>query len=348
MVSSFNPLTDSRWPGFLADHPEASVFHTREWLSAIQRTYAYEPIAFTTSQGGELRNAVLFCQVNSWLTGKRLVSLPFSDHCQPLAVGDELDSILTHIQNQCLSRRQKYVEFRPLPGRHAPALRAGFHQSEAFSFQSIDLQPELEAIYKGFHDSCIRRKIKKAEKEKLSYEAGQSPELLRHFRHLLLITRRRHKLPPQPAAWFENIMGCLGPMATIHLVSKDQMPAASIVTLTYKTKLVYKYGCSDGRFNSLGGTPFLFWKAIQKAKENGILEFDLGRSGIDDKGLIEFKRHLGAGHSELNYYRNIKIKPPKNVIEPAVSLSRLAREALVRLPDSLLAGVGELMYRHIG
>ena len=348
MVSSFNPMTDPRWPRFLSHHPEASVFHTREWLSAIQQTYDYEPIAFTTSGGDELGNAVLFCQVDSWLTGKRLVSLPFSDHCQPLAKGDDLESILSYVRHGLSSSRQKYVELRPLPGHQEDAFQSGFHHSETFGFQSIDLRPDLKTIYQGFHDSCIRRKIKKAEKEQLSYEVGRSPELLRRFRHLLLITRRRHKLPPQPAAWFENIVNSLGPMATIHVVSKDQAPVASIVTLTYKTTMVYKYGCSDGRFNSLGGTPLLFWKAIQEGKEAGIQDFDLGRSGLDDKGLIDFKRHLGSVYSELSYYRNAQTRPGREVTQPAASISRLAREALVRLPDSLLAGVGQLMYRHIG
>jgi hypothetical protein len=101
----------------------------------------------------------------------------------------------------------------------------------------------------------------------------------------------------------------------------------------------------------------LFWKAIQQAKEEGREQFDLGRSDLDEPGLIAFKEHLGAVSSKLTYYRN-----PQPVMKPEVSIadpsepskvltampSRWAREALVRLPDSLLAGVGEVLYRHMG
>src|SRR5580698_4409818 len=90
IVTSVDPLNDPRWPSFLASHPDASIFHTREWLNAVHRTYNYKPIAFTVSNGEELSNAVVFCRIRSWLTGNRLVSLPFSDHCQPLAAGQDL------------------------------------------------------------------------------------------------------------------------------------------------------------------------------------------------------------------------------------------------------------------
>jgi hypothetical protein len=76
--------------------------------------------------------------------------------------------------------------------------------------------------------------------------------------------------------------------------------------------------------------------------------------------LIAFKEHLGAVSTRLTYYRNPQPAVKKEV--PQVSVtdssetsggvaklpSRWAREALVRLPDSLLAGVGEVLYRHIG
>ena len=196
----------------------------------------------------------------------------------------------------------------------------------------------------GFHDSCIRRKIKRAERENLSYESGRSNDLLEKFRSLLLLTRRRHQLPPQPAAWFRNIVQCLGEAATIHLVSKDGIPVASIMTLRHHRVLTYKYGCSDSNMSSLGGTPLLFWKVIQQAKEDGIDEFDLGRSSALDPGLIAFKEHLGAVASELVYARSPVPRPGRS----SVPSPGWARRALIRLPDPLFAGIGTLVYRHIG
>lgn len=341
-----NPLTDSRWPQFVAEHPYASIFHTREWLNALHLTYGYEPVVFTTSQGPDLYDAVLFCEVRSWLTGKRLVSLPFSDHCQPLADAVNLREILHSLHEQRERQQLRYIELRPVFGDSVPDMTDQFTRSKRFCFHSIDLRPDLETIYKGFHANCVRRKIKRAEREGILYESGRSDELLQKFRHLLLLTRRRHQLPPQPASWFHNILHCLGDLITIHVVSKDSMPVASILTLTYKSSMVYKYGCSDAQFNALGGTSLLFWKAIQQAKSTGIEEFDLGRSSYDDPGLIAFKDHLGAASSELTYFRNPPLRP--RPVEQRQRVPSLPRQVLAHLPDPIFAGVGQLLYRHIG
>ena len=347
MMYKLDPLTDPRWPRFVAQHPQASVFHTREWLQALHRTYGYEPIVFTTSNGLELSNGVLFCKVGSWLPGKRLVSVPFSDHCQPLADAADLKSILESLHDSRRSEQWKYIELRPMSDKGMAEIedRTSFASSETFSYQEIDLRPELAAIYRGFHDSCVRRKIKRAEREKLVYEAGRSEQLLEKFRRLLLLTRRRHKLPPQPAVWFRNLAECLGNELIVHVLSKDADPVASIITLTHKNVLVYKYGCSDARFHNLGGTPLLFWKAIQQGKEMGVETFDLGRSAPDDPGLVAFKGHLGAVTSEIKYYRNPIPRVKKKLSQPGISW---ARQAVAYLPEPVLAGAGTLLYRHLG
>jgi Acetyltransferase (GNAT) domain len=345
-VHKLNPLTDPRWPRFLDRHPSASIFHTKEWLYALRLTYGYEPIAFTTSQGAELSDAVVFCQIRSWMTGSRLVSLPFSDHCQPLATGEELKEILEYLGSQRGTERLRYISLRPLVDNGITETQSHFTNSEVFSFQRIDLRPEADAIYRSFHNSCVQRKIKRADRENLVYESGRSEELLQKFRHLLLLTRRRHKLPPQPTSWFRHIAHSLGEMMTIHVLSKDSIPITSIVTLRYKKSMVYKYGCSDSQFNNLGGTPLLFWKVIQQAKATGAEEFDLGRSGYEDPGLIAFKEHLGAITSELRYYRSPA--PRKKSVSSRPGMSSWGRDALTRLPDSIFAGVGQLLYRHLG
>ncbi|HZY74561.1 MAG TPA: GNAT family N-acetyltransferase [Edaphobacter sp.] len=343
---TINPLTDPRWPQFVADHPQASIFHTREWLNALRLAYGYKPVAFTTHQGSDLSDAVLFCEVQSWLTGKRLVSLPFSDHCEPLADTTDLQEILHYLHKQREKQQFRYIELRPALTTGILNTQDQFTRSERFCFHVIDLRSELENIYQNLHSNCVRRKIKRAEREELTYESGHSEELLQKFRHLLLLTRRRHQLPPQPSSWFHNVLRCLGNLVTIHVVSKETMPVASILTLTYKSRMVYKYGCSDTRFNAMGGTSLLFWKAIQQAHSMGIEEFDLGRSSYNDPGLIAFKNHLGAALSELSYYRNpsLDLKPEQNKSR----ISSLSRQVLAHLPDPLFAGVGQLLYRHMG
>lgn len=344
-LHTLDPLTDPRWPEFLSRHPDASIFHTSGWLQALSSSYRYRPIAFTNAPDRTLSNVIVFCEVQSWLTGRRLISLPFSDHCQPLAAGDPLAEILEHLERSRSSQRWRYIELRPLRDDAGAVTPPRFGVSEQFSLQAIDLRPSLETVYQRFHPSCIHRKIKKAERENFTYESGTTEDLLRRFVHLLLLTRRRHQLPPQPVSWFRNILRFVGCGVALHLLSKDSVPAAAMLTLTHGSTLVYKYGCSDASFNNLGAVPSLFWKVIQEAREGGIDTFDLGRSGFSDPGLIAFKEHLGAVSRTLRYQRTPA--PPSQASESPGGASALARQAVSRLPDPLFAGVGQMLYRHM-
>src|SRR5436309_329291 len=118
-VYKLNPQTDSRWEEFVRLHPRASAFHTPQWLKALHQTYGFESFAITTSPPGEqLANGIVFCRVKSWLTGTRLVSVPFADHCEPLVNNSvEFHTLLEWIRSQARAYGGRYVELRPLIDR---------------------------------------------------------------------------------------------------------------------------------------------------------------------------------------------------------------------------------------
>lgn len=341
-----NPLDDPRWPELVHRHASASVFHTTNWSRALQRTYDYEPVVFTTSPPGrELSCGVLLSRVRSWITGSRLVSVSFADHCEPLAgSSEERKALLQGIAAGLPSDLCRYIELRPLsPDAGAVACASGFSKSASFHFHELDLRPDLDRLFAHLHKSCIQRNILRAEREGISYEAGNSRQLLDAFYSLLLLTRRRHGIPPQPRAWFANLANEFGGDFEILLASKDGAPAAAVVTLRFNNMLVYKYGVSDARYHKFGVMPALFWRCIQKAKALGLERFDLGRSDDDDEGLIQFKNRLGAAGRSLTYFRC-----PQAAAAAARPHGGLAVKKLVGyLPDSVFEACS-LLYRHVG
>ena len=177
--------------------------------------------------------------------------------------------------------------------------------------------------------------VRRAEREGLTYEAGTSERLLASFYRLLRMTRRRHRLPPQPIAWFRNLLANLGDGISIHVASKDGEPIASMLTLSFKKTSYYKYGGSDAALHRLGGMPFLFWRVIHDARAGGFEELDLGRSDLDQPGLIAFKEHLGATSSTLTYYCYPARTP---CCAPRLDVAPRARHG--RLPARCGAGPG--------
>jgi len=344
-VYAIDPLHDARWPEFVCRHPNASAFHTRGWLEALRTTYGYEPVAFTASAPPEkLTNALLFCFVRSWLTGSRLVSLPFSDHCEPLVEhAEQFSTLCSYVESLRKVVRWKYVEMRS--ANSLLEWDGDFSRTATYRLHRLDLRPSLDALYKGLHKDCIQRKIRRAERESLTYEAGRSLLLIKQLYGLLQLTRSRHHLPPQPFEWFQNLVTYMGKDARIRIASKAGQPIAGLLTLDHRKRMVYKYGGSDSRFNNLGAIPMLFWQAISEAKKAGAEELDLGRSDLDNPGLMTFKDRWAAVGSTLTTWR-----------APAVSVSpsfeqtkaRLVKEVCACLPTSVLTFAGRLLYRHIG
>jgi hypothetical protein len=344
-VYEIDPIKDPKWAEFLKEQPAASVFHSVSWLQALQRTYGYHPFVVTTCKPEKaLTNGIVACRVKSKITGTRLISLPFSDYCQPLVddAGD-MHELIEHLKVQSEVQKCKYLELRPTKSNAALLGQSGFHASQHFCIHKLNVELDEDEIFQSFHKSCVRRKIGSAEKRGLITTEGNSEEFVNAFYALLLKTRRRHQLPPQPLKWFQNLAYCFGERLVIRIALTNDTPIAGILTLVEPRCVVYKYGASDSTFHNLGGMPLLFWRAIQDAKVRGATEFDFGRSDLDNAGLIAFKDHWGGVRSSLTYFRY-----PDIAAEHGTWRVNLARTIFSLLPDSCLAAAGNLLYKHVG
>lgn len=343
-VYELDPLRDPRWSELVQGQVHGSVFHTPSWLEALRTTYGYDPVVISTcAPNRTLTNGLVFCSVKSWLTGHRLVSVPFSDHCEPLVNNaDDFDRLLASLKRKVDHGEGKYIEVRPVSRR--PSGRTALGQSCTYELHRLDLRKSKQVLFRNFHKDCVQRKIRRAEREKLLYEEGTSEELLDKFYRLLVMTRRRQFLPPQPLKWFRGLIAAFGRDLKIRVASKNGVAVASILTLSHKKTMVYKYGCSNAAFNNLGGTALLFWNAIQEAKDDGLQEFDMGRSDVDNLGLIAFKEHWGASRTLINYWTY----PQAGIGLPSVWKDKFARRVVSVVPDLALKTVGRLLYRHIG
>ena len=345
MVHEIDPLNDPRWPEFLRQHPDASVFHTRGWLEAVYRTYGYRPAVFTTSgpDDSKLANGLVLCRVQSWLTGRRLVSVPFSDHCEPLVANPEdLLFLLAGIGERAMAEGCKYVELRPTST--LLGIQTGWRTSKDFYLHRLDLRPGATALFSHFHRDCIRRKIRRAGREGIQITEGKDRDCLTRFYNLVLQTRRRHGLPPQPMAWFSNVVDCLGDSTKIRLAWKGGQPVAGILTLQYGKSVYYKYGASVACFHKFGPMPYLFWHAIQDAIESGFEEFDFGRSECDNIGLVTFKERWNAVRSSLQYLTSPDGAQP---VHANLWGRRLTGAACRHMPNRCFIALGTFCYSHI-
>jgi hypothetical protein len=71
--------------------------------------------------------------------------------------------------------------------------------------------------------------------------------------------------------------------------------------------------------------------------------FDLGRSDLDNPGLIEFKDRWGTRRADLHYLRYPMLGRRKAAAAPWM---RLARQLVTLVPDPLVVTAGKRLYRH--
>lgn len=347
-VYKIDPLRDPRWRELVNRHPFGCVFHSPAWLEALHRTYRYEQVVFTTSSPTcPLVNGLAVCLVRSWLTGGRMVSLPFSDHCQPLFDSDpEFRFLIDYLQAGLEHQKWMYLELRPAHGNFfANGADQGFRAATRYVLHKMNIRPDLDEVFHGLDRNSVQRRIRRAERAGLVEKCGTSEHLLQEFYRLLVLTRRRHRVPPPPLSWFRNLVSCFGNALDIRVAYQGKTAIASVLTLRFRDTMVYKYGCSDKDYHHLGAMPLLLWRSVQQAKAEGANEVDLGRSDEGNLDLVNFKDHWTKSSTPLTYWR---FPGPANLATRQARMLRLAKGVFAGMPDSLLRTTGKLIYRHIG
>ena len=200
-IDIINPITDSRYRSFIDQHPQATIFHTPEWMQALTDSYRFKPVACAVFNNDSITGVVPLCETHGITGKKRMVSLPFSDFCDPLfSDNHSFDEAFNVLKNYAIERKWKYIELR---GGEVYFSAETTPYAETLT-HTIDLQPEENLLFSSLRSST-QRNIRKAERKKLEYSFEYSFGAVMKFYHLNCITRREHGLPPQPRGFFKNL-----------------------------------------------------------------------------------------------------------------------------------------------
>jgi len=334
-----DPLSIADWDAQIARIEGASFFHTAAWARVLEGTYGYKPLYLVSTQEGSIRGLLPLMEVNSWVTGKRGVSLPFSDECPP--IGSGVGALVAEMRRMGEERGWKYWEVR---GGEAP--EAGAEPSISFFEHSLQLGAE-EKIFSGLEGS-VRRAIRKAEKEGVSVEVATSLEAVRTFYELHCRTRQKHGVPPQPFEFFANFQRHVlaHNLGFVVIARHGGMPIAASVFVHFGSEAIYKYGASDEKFKHFRGANLVMWHGIQRLTRAGFHRLGFGRTSQGNEGLRRFKLGWGAEERLLSYFRFDL--PGNQYVTGLDDAPGLANKAVSLMPVSLAKVTGHFMYRHVG
>jgi Acetyltransferase (GNAT) domain len=341
-VQCVNPARQPGWDALVAGQPHSSFFHSAAWAEVLAETYGYAPNYFTIQEtNGNLQALLPLMEVDSWLTGRRGVSLPFTDDSEPFYADENaFKKVYETVLDFGRARKWKYVEFRGGRKffRDVPA-------SLSFYGHELDLTVDEEQLF-GRVDNSVRRAIRKAEKAGVTVEVTDTPEAVQIFYKLLCGTRKKHGMPPQPFGFFQNIHKHVlsKKLGNVILARFEGRPIAAAVYFRTGTRAIYKYGASDEAFQQLRGNNLVMWEAIKWHARQGCESLHLGRTSLHNNGLRRFKLGWGAEEQPIEYVK-YDLRQERFVTDRDESAG-WHNQVFKRLPIFASRLVGAGLYRH--
>ena len=295
-----DPLRGLEWDRLVHEHGGGSVFHSSGWARVLSQTYGHQPLYLYFSRNAAPMALVPLMGVQSFVTGRRGVCLPFSDFCDPLyfegcAPGD----IVAGLSEIALERKWKHFEVRA----RSSAAFTGPASTEYWGHH-LNLQRECADLWRGF-SSSVRRALRKAEKSHLQLEVTQTWASVTEFYRLHTQTRRQNRLPPQPLSFFQAIFNEIvrRDLGFVVQASLSGRPIASAIFFKFGRMAIYKYGASERTSRDLRANNSVMWEAIRFLSANGCEELHFGRTSLTQTGLRRFKLGWGAAEEKIRYYK---------------------------------------------
>jgi len=339
---AFDPLECKDWDTLIQRFKQATFFHSSAWLQVLNETYGFKPIAFAAPNLKAPTSIIVLMEVKSWLTGKRGVSLPFSDNCPPLYSDiKDCSDLYPNVIQYANDRKWKYLEIRDTHRE----LNNDQHSLSYFT-HTLNIQKDQNNLFEEL-TSSNRRAIRKAEKAGIKITRSNRLEDLKTFHDLLCLTRKRHGLPPQPWKFFRNLFKetISKGNGILFLGETDSKPIAGALFLIFNKTATYKFGASDKRFQDTRANNLVMWEAIKTLRLNGFERLDFGRTSHSNKGLRKFKQQWNPDESMITYDRlNLStLRIDKESDNTQGWFNCIFRS----LPTPISKAAGNILYRHV-
>ena len=308
-------------------------------MEALQDAYGFSIRARLLDGSG-----LAYCEVDD-AVGPRIVSLPFTDACDPLLTSADAFAELVAplleagvpVHLRC--RDDRVAEADP---RFQVVKRARWHV--------VDVDRAHEEIWSDTHPSA-QRAVRRARSSGVKVRPLEGEPGIADFHRLHVALRKsKYRLLAQPHAFFTALMDRFGPHEGWLPLGAyvDDVLVAATVYLRWGDVLSYKFNASSP--GDLGVRPnnLLLWEGVLLAQAIGCRTLDLGPSDDDQPGLIRFKRQHGGVESEV---RSLRHDPPgwsdPRGHDVSAMLGRLTRALTApAVPDDIAAAAGDAFYRY--
>ncbi len=333
------PLADRRWISLVEKNP-SSVFHSPGWIKAVSGTYGFPVKAAVVERDGEYIAGLHFAAVEDEL-GRRVVSMAFSDFCDP--VSSRRSQVTAMVKAVVREYPDHKITLRWIEEKGPPA-NLGFALGKTARRHLLPLASSEEDAWERTHPQ-FRRAVRLARKNGLTVRHLKKKELRSFYEMQLRVRKYRYGLLAQPWDFFQSIWNEIirhGGGTFLGAFDENGAMAAAHCLLFWQDQTIYKFGASDYERPNLRANHLLHWEGIRLGVEKGLRAFDLGLSDDDQPGLIRYKRHMGADEQEIRFYLR---EGGDDASEARRALSEITAIATrPGVPDGVTEKIGRALY----
>lgn len=350
-VIIIDPVKDKRWDEFVEDHPNGWICHLSGWKQVLEKSFKHmKGYYLVLLNNNTIKAALPLFEVKSWLTGNRLVSIPFATLSDPLiSTSEDMCRLLDSARSLSGKLGTNYIEIRTLKS-YSLIQDTHFGVKSLYKHHYILLKEPPDELKKAFDRTCVRQRISRSMKSNLNLKVADNESDLKSFYRLYLMTRKRLSLPLQPYFFIKMLWETFSASKRMEILlakHKDRA-VAGVVLFKYNHRVSIEFSAHDELYRNISPVHFLFWEAIKSAYYEGFKIFDFGRTSHSNKGLMDFKKRWGTTVVDLNhYYYPRETAREMNGKERTLSY-RIVKNICKRTPEHLLPIVGRLLYRHLG
>jgi hypothetical protein len=362
-VTEVDPSSDHRWEEYVTAHPQGLIYHRAAWLHLLAGDYGGGSVNLLCEADGDVLGILPLCATRRVPLGiggaagrARLVSLPRSPIAGPLISHDDAAIALVRAALATSRAEGLRLQIKPPPGVTTvlDTLLGAVRGDTSYVLDLPAAGAELRFGNSRNH-GAIRRAVAKAAKSGVEVRAAQDERDLRAWYPLYLEAMRRHVAPPRPYRFFRRMWQILKPPGMMELLLAEQQPArqtrhllAGSIFLMSNQTVVFAF--NGRREQELGVRPndALHWHAIREAQRRGFRRYDFGDVDDANPGLAQFKLKWGAVPQRLYQYHDPPIEEsPARTANIAAPATRIARASWQKLPLTVTARVGDVLYRYI-
>ncbi len=329
----------SSWDDYVRGNPVGTFFHLSAWRQVLERAFGHRTHYLLAEAAGQIVGVLPLAEVRSLLFGHTLVSTPFCVYGG--IVADDEGAFTALRDRACQLARELGVDHLELRNRRR--MHPDWPVKELYVTFRRPILPEEEANMLAIprkQRAMVRKGIQNGLVPVIDADVDRCYDVYSE-------SLRNLGTPVFSRRYLRILQETFGTACEVLTVEKDGVAVASVLSFLFRDEVLPYYGGSRLQARPVAGNDFMYWRVMERARQQGRTLFDFGRSKRDT-GAFDFKKNWGFEAEPLHYeYYLVKARQMPNLSPTNPKYSRFIR-MWQKLPVPLTRMLGPRLAPYLG